>query len=123
MKAIKSESAPAALGSYSQAVEQGNMLWVSMQIGINSGNGELQTGFSAQMEQVMENLSAVMKAGGYDWGNVVKVSIYLADLGDFSEMNGIYARYLQAPYPAREVVGVSSLPRGARVGVSLTAMK
>jgi len=123
MKEIKSDRAPAALGSYSQAVEKQNVLWASMQIGIDAVSGELQESFDGQMNVIMNNLEAVIEAGGYDWNMVVKVSVYLADMNDFGEMNSIYARYLQAPYPAREVVEVSKLPRGAKIGVSLTAMK
>ncbi|MCF7919288.1 MAG: Rid family detoxifying hydrolase [Candidatus Cloacimonetes bacterium] len=123
MRVIHSEKAPAALGCYSQAVERQGMLWTSMQIGIVADSGELAENFAGQMQQIMENLGAILEAGGYEWGKVVKVSIYLADLADFSEMNGIYTKYLHLPYPAREVVEVRSLPRGARAGVSLIAMK
>lgn len=123
MREIRTEFAPAALGIYSQAVEKHNTLWASMQIGINARNGELEKSFASQMQQIMKNLGAVIEAGGYDWSMVVKVSVFLADLSDFSEMNEIYQKYLQSPYPAREVVEVKSLPLGAKAGVSLTAMK
>lgn len=121
--AIATTQAPQAIGPYSQAVSAGAWLFCSGQIGLDPATGELVAGgVDAETNRVLENLRAVLAAGGATLGDVVRTTIYLVDLGDFGRVNEIYARYFRAPFPARATVGVASLPRGARVEIDAIAM-
>ena len=121
--AIATTQAPQAIGPYSQAVSAGAWLFCSGQIGLDPATGELVAGgVDAETNRVLENLRAVLAAGGATLGDVVRTTIYLVDLGDFGRVNEIYARYVRAPFPARATVGVASLPRGARVEIDAIAM-
>lgn len=117
---IETARAPAAIGTYSQAVRVGDHVYLSGQIGLNPQSGAMEEGFEAQVVRVFENLKAVAEAAGTDVGdvglrNVVKINIYLTDLTHFAKVNEVMARYFQPPYPARAAVGVKELPRGALV--------
>ena len=109
---INTDRAPAAIGTYSQAVRAGNTVYLSGQIPLDPHSGELVTGdIAAQIRQVFDNLAAVAEAAGGSLDNAVKLTVYLTDLGDFSTVNKIMAEYFSEPYPARAAVGVKSLPR------------
>lgn len=112
---ISTARAPAAIGTYSQAVRAGNTLYLSGQIGLDPATMTLVEGIEAQIEQVFANLKAVAEAAGASLDAAVKVNIYLTDLAHFTKVNEIMARYFSEPYPARAAVGVQSLPRGALV--------
>jgi reactive intermediate/imine deaminase len=118
MKSIVSTPhAPAAIGPYSQAVRVDNTLYLSGQIGLNPATMEMVAGIDAQIEQVLANLQAVITAAGANLSQVVRLTVYLTDLGNFGKVNEAMARIFQAPYPARAAVGVASLPRGALVEI------
>lgn len=112
---ISTPLAPAAIGTYSQAVRVGETVYLSGQIGIDPNTQQLVEGIEAQILRVFENLKAVAEAAGGSLADVVKINIYLADLAHFAKVNEIMARYFSEPYPARAAVGVKDLPRGALV--------
>lgn len=112
---IATEQAPQAIGTYSQAVRTGDTVYLSGQIGLNPVDMQLVEGIEAQIHQVFANLGAVCQAAGGGLKDIVKINIFLTDLGHFAKVNEIMARYFSQPYPARAAVGVASLPRGALV--------
>lgn len=114
---IHTEQAPKAIGPYSQAVRCGATVYLAGQIGLDPASMELVSGIEAQTERVFENLKAVAQAAGGDLRDVVKLTIYLTDLGNFARVNKIMATCFTAPYPARATVGVASLPRGALIEI------
>ena len=117
---INTEHAPAAIGTYSQAVRAGNTVYMSGQIPLNPITMEMVEGFEQQAVQVFENLKAVAEAAGGSLKDIVKLNIYLTDLGNFATLNDEMGRYFRAPYPARAAVGGASLPRNA--GVEMEAV-
>ena len=112
---IKTEDAPQAIGTYSQAVKAGNTVYLSGQIGLDPSTMQLVEGIENQIHRVFQNLQAVAVASGGSLADVVKLNIFLTDLGHFGRVNEIMAQYFKEPYPARAAVGVASLPRGALV--------
>ena len=113
---IKTDGAPKAIGTYSQAVRAGDTLYVSGQIPLDPASGELVGGDTeAQIRRVFENLQAIIQAAGADFSQVVKLNVYLTDLKHFALVNQVMAQYFREPYPARAAVGVASLPRGSQV--------
>ena len=112
---IQTADAPAAIGTYSQAVRVDNTVYMSGQIGLDPATMQLADGVEAQIHQVFRNLAAVAAAAGGSLADVVKLNVFLTDLGNFSQVNEIMAGYFAAPYPARAAVGVAALPRGALV--------
>lgn len=112
---IATPAAPAAIGTYSQAVKVGGTVYLSGQIGLDPASMQLVEGIEAQIHQVFANLRAVATAAGGSLADVVKLNVFLTDLGHFAKVNEIMAQYFQQPYPARAAVGVASLPRGALV--------
>jgi reactive intermediate/imine deaminase len=119
---ISTPLAPAAIGTYSQAVRVGNTLWVSGQIPLDPATKELVDGdMEAQVRRVFENLKAIVTAAGIGLDDVVKVTVFLVDLSHFALVNQVMAQYFREPYPARAAVGVASLPRGAQVEVECIA--
>ena len=115
---IATDQAPAAIGPYSQAVRCGNLLFSSGQIPLDPASGQLVGGdISVQARRVFDNLRAVFAAAGGTMDQVVRVGIYLTDLGDFAAVNAVMAEYFNAPYPARSTIEVAGLPRGAQVEV------
>lgn len=113
---IATDAAPAAIGTYSQAVAVGNTVYLSGQIPLVPATMQLVEGdFSAQVHQVFHNLQAVCEAAGGDLNGIVKLNIFLTDLSHFATVNSIMAEYFQQPYPARAAIGVAALPRGAAV--------
>ncbi len=112
---VSSAAAPAAIGTYSQAVRAGDTVYLSGQIGLDPKTMLLEEGIDAQIERVFSNLTAVAEAAGATLADVVKLNIYLTDLANFTRVNEAMARYFHEPYPARAAVGVKELPRGALV--------
>ena len=112
---ISRSKAPAAIGTYSQAVQVGDTVYLSGQIGLDPASMQLVEGIDAQIVRVFENLKAVVEAAGGSLADVVKLNIYLTDLGHFGKVNETMARYFSEPFPARAAVGVAALPRGALV--------
>jgi reactive intermediate/imine deaminase len=115
---IHTDSAPKAIGPYSQAVRVGQTVYLSGQIPLDPATTELVGGdITAQTRRVFENLTAVCTEAGGSLADIVRVGIYLTDLGDFAAVNAVMAEYCKQPYPARSTIGVSALPRGARVEI------
>jgi reactive intermediate/imine deaminase len=112
---ISTSQAPAAIGTYSQAIRAGNTVYLSGQIPLDPQSMQLVEGFEAQTVQVFENLKAVIEAAGGSFADLVKLNIFLTDLSHFAKVNEVMGRYFQQPYPARAAIGVASLPRGAMV--------
>lgn len=112
---IATDQAPQAIGTYSQAVRAGNTVYLSGQIGLDPATMNMVDGIEAQVHRVFSNLKAVTEASGGSLADVVKLNVFLTDLGNFSLVNTIMAEYFSQPYPARAAVGVASLPRGALV--------
>jgi len=119
---VRSESAPAPVASYSQAVKAGPFLFLSGQIGLDPKTGRMvQGGVEAETRQVLDNLGAVLAAAECSYGDVAKVTVYLADMNEFPAFNAVYAGYFGTEPPARATVGVAALPRGARVEIEAVA--
>lgn len=112
---ISTPKAPAAIGTYSQAVKVGDTVYLSGQIGLDPSSMQMVEGIDAQIERVFENLKAVAEAAGGSLADVVKLNVFLTDLGNFAKVNEAMARYFSEPFPARAAIGVASLPRGALV--------
>ncbi len=112
---ISTANAPAAIGTYSQAVKVDGTVYLSGQIGLDPASMQLVDGIDAQIHQVFKNLSAVCEAADGSLADIVKLNVFLVDLGNFAKVNEIMGQYFQQPYPARAAVGVASLPRGALV--------
>jgi reactive intermediate/imine deaminase len=120
---VSTPAAPAAIGPYSQAVQAGDLLFVSGQIPLDPATGQLVAGdVRAQTERVLANLMAILDAAGCTASDVVRTTIYLIDLAHFATVNEIYARFFESPYPARSTVQVSALPRGSQVEIDAIAL-
>ena len=123
-KAIVSPNAPAPIGPYNQAILTGNTLYLSGQIALDPKSGELRLdNIKEETRQVMENLGAVLREAGFDYCDLVKCSIFLSDMGLFSEVNEVYAAYFENIPPARETVAVKTLPKNVNVEISGIAVK
>ncbi len=121
-RGLVAPNAPAAIGPYSQAVTAGGFLFTSGQIPLDPSTGRMTSGdAAAQTRRVMTNLAAVLDAAGASWADVVKATIYLADLADFAAVNDVYASFVGEPAPARATVQAAALPKGARVEIDLIA--
>ena len=119
---IATPNAPAAIGTYSQAVQCGSTLYVSGQIPLDPVTAELVKGdIDAQIRRVFENLKAILSAADTDFAAVAKLNVFLTDLGHFQQVNKVMAEYFQQPYPARAAIGVAALPRGAAVEIDCIA--
>ena len=123
MKSVISTSkAPAAIGPYSQAIQVGNLLYASGQIPIDPSTGSIvDGGIKEQTRQSLLNIQAILEEAGLSFANVIKTTVFLADINDFADMNGIYAEFFSEPYPARSAVAVKSLPKGALVEIEVVA--
>jgi 2-iminobutanoate/2-iminopropanoate deaminase len=121
--AIESKKVPAPIGPYSQAIVANGMVYTSGQIAIDPKTGEYTpSDIEAEAELVMKNLEALLEASGADFSSVVKTSIFLQSMSDFAQVNAIYAKYMVAPFPARETVEVAQLPKSAKVEISMIAI-
>ena len=124
MKPIQTSGAPAAIGPYSQAIETQGWVFCSGQIGLDPKSGALVAGgIEAETRTALENLREVLAEAGLGFHDIIKTTIFLADLGDFDVVNRIYGEHLSAPYPARSTVQAAALPRKARVEIEAIAMK
>ena len=121
-QAISSPDAPKAIGPYSQAVRAGQLLFVSGQVPLDPATGRIVDGdIAAQTRRVFANLAAVLAAGGRSFADVVRTTVFLADMNDFAAVNEVYGQYFLEPYPARATVQVARLPKDARVEIDLIA--
>ena len=123
MKQISTDKAPAAIGPYSQAIDLGNMVFVSGQIPVNPETGAMADSVAEQAHQSLNNLESILKECGLSMQNVVKTVVFLADLNDFAEVNEVYAQHFSAPYPARSCVQVAAIPKGAKLEIECIAVK
>ena len=124
-KEIKTENAPQAIGPYSQAIEANGFVFASGQIAIDPATGDLDAGLDVEQQtrQVLKNLKAVLEAAGSSMAQVVKCTVFLQDLNDYSAMNAVYGEFFPAPYPARAAVEVSRLPKDVKVEIEAIAVK
>ena len=123
-KVIATKAAPAAIGPYSQAIEVGNMLFASGQIPINPATSEIvEGGIKEQTTQVFSNIKAVLEEAGYAFDNIVKTTVFLADMSLFADMNAVYVTQFSGAFPARSAVAVKELPKRALVEIELIAIK
>lgn len=120
---IATEKAPGAIGPYSQAVEVGNLVFTSGQIPLDPATGTMPEGIEAQTRQSLTNVKNILEAAGLSLDDVVKTTVFLADMSLFAPMNAVYAEFFQAPYPARSAVAVREIPKGALVEVETIAVK
>lgn len=123
MQSINTHRAPAAIGPYSQAVMMNNALFVSGQLGIDPNSGQMPQGFEEQAQLVFANLKAILEAAGMSFAHVVKVTVFLKDMDNFSLLNELYSRTFSAPHPAREAIEVARLPKDGLIEISVIAMK
>ena len=123
-KVISTEKAPAAIGPYSQAKMTGNFLFASGQIPVDPATGEVAGDkIETQAEQSCKNVGAILEEAGLALSNVVKTTVYLADMGDFAAMNEVYSQFFAQPFPARSAIAVKALPKGALVEVEVVAAR
>src|SRR5450759_1118905 len=122
-QAISTSDAPAAIGPYSQAIVAGELVFCSGQLGLDPATGELVTGVEAQAERALRNLTAVLAAAGATWGEVVKTTVFLADITDFTAVNAVYATFMPDPPPARSTFAVGALPKGGRIEIEAVARR
>lgn len=123
-KIIHTTNAPAAIGPYSQAVEVNGTLYISGQVPVNPATGQIvEGGITAQTQQVMRNIGAILKEAGYDFSDVVKSTCLMADMNDFKAMNEVYGSYYQTTPPARAAFAVKALPLGALIEIETIAVK
>ncbi|MFN2432425.1 MAG: RidA family protein [Gemmatimonadota bacterium] len=121
-QAVHTDGAPSAIGPYSQAIRAGDWLFTAGQVALDPATGEMVQGSAAQQaERVLRNLFAVLSAAGLESRHVAKTTVFLTDLADFAAVNEVYARFFEAPFPARSTVQVAALPRGARIEIDLLA--
>lgn len=121
-EAIATQAAPAAVGPYSQAIKRAGMVFASGQLGLDPATGKLREGVEAQAHQVLANLKAVLAAAGAEMGDVVKTTLFLANMSDFAAVNAIYATAFPAPPPARSTIQVAALPLGGLVEIEAIAV-
>lgn len=123
MKLISTDKAPAAIGPYSQALDLGNIVYLSGQIPVNPETGEMAASIEEQTTQSMKNVEAILKEAGLTLSHVVKTTIFLSNLADFAAMNAVYESFLEKPYPARSCVQVAAIPKGAKVEIECIAVR
>ena len=124
MKALHTTQAPAAIGPYSQAIEANGFVYTSGQLPIDPATGEFaEGGIKGQTRQSLRNVSSILEEAGIDMSHVVKTTVFLADMGDFAEMNEVYSTFFSAPSPARSAVAVTTLPKNALVEIECVAVK
>ena len=124
MKALHTDKAPAAIGPYSQAIEVNGMVFASGQIPLDPSTGNVvEGGIKEQTRQALTNAKAIMEAAGLSLANVVKTTVFMADMNDFAAINEVYATFFSEPYPARSAVAVKALPKGVLVEVECIAAR
>ena len=123
IKRISTDKAPAAIGPYSQALDTGNMLFISGQIPIDPQTGNMADTVEEQAKQVLTNVQNILAKAGLTMANVVKTTVFLSHLGDFAKVNEVYASFFAEPYPARSCVQVAAIPKGAKVEIETIAVR
>ncbi|WP_226037208.1 RidA family protein [Aquibacillus saliphilus] len=123
IKQVQTDKAPQAIGPYSQAIDLGDLVFVSGQIPINPATGDIVQGIKEQTDQVMKNIEAVLDEAGLAFSNVAKFTIYITNMDDFAVINEAYAKFLTEPYPARATVEVSRLPKGIGIEIDVIAKR
>lgn len=123
MQAIKTDKAPKAIGPYSAAIKTNNTLYISGQLGINPETSELEKDIVSQTRRSLENIKAILNEAGMDMSDVVKTTVLLSDINNFSKMNEVYETYFKEPYPARAAFEVAALPKGGLVEIEAVAIK
>lgn len=122
MNAISTKKAPAAIGPYSQAIRVGNIVYTSGQIPLDPATGAfVEGGIKEQTRQALTNIKAILEEAGTSMDNVVKTTVFMANMDDFADMNAVYAEFFTEPYPARSVVAVKTLPKGALIEIEVIA--
>ena len=122
MEVISTKKAPAAIGPYSQAIQVGNLVYTSGQIPIDPATGTfVEGGIIEQTRQSLTNVKAILEEAGLTMANVIKTTVFMADMNDFADMNSVYAEFFKEPYPARSAVAVKTLPKGALVEIEVFA--
>jgi len=120
--AISTSKAPAAIGPYSQAIQVGNQVYTSGQLPIDPATGSFpEGGIKEQTRQSLKNVQAILESAGLSMANVVKTTVFLADMGDFADMNAVYSEFFTEPYPARSAVAVKTLPKSAQIEIEVIA--
>lgn len=122
-KQISTSAAPGAIGPYSQAIDTGSLVFISGQIPVNPATGEIPEGITAQAAQSLANVKAILAEAGLSVDNVVKTTVFLADMNDFAAMNTVYADNFTAPFPARSAVAVKTLPKNVLVEIEVIALR
>lgn len=122
-KVISTPNAPGAIGPYSQAIDTGSFVFISGQIPVNPATGEIPEGITAQTQQSINNIKAILDEAILSIDNVVKTTVFLADMGDFAAMNAVYAENFTEPYPARSAVAVKELPKQVLVEIEVIALR
>ena len=122
-EAIRTDAAPPALGPYSQAIVAGDLVFTAGQLGGDPRSGQLPEGIEAQTLQALRNIASVLEAAGAGWKDVVKTTVFLADMSDFAAFNAVYAEVLEEPFPARSTVEAAALPKGARIEIDAIAVR
>ena len=123
-KVIKTAKAPSAIGPYSQAIQEGNLVYTSGQIPIDPSTGVfVEGGIKEQTRQSLQNVKSILEEAGLTMSDVLKTTVFMADMNDFAEMNAVYAEFFTEPYPARSAVAVKTLPKGALVEIEVVAGK
>ena len=121
-KTISTAKAPAAIGPYSQAIQVGNLVYTSGQIPIDPATGNLvEGGIKEQARQALKNIQAILQEAGLSMENVIKTTVFMADMNDFADMNAVYGEFFSEPYPARSAVAVKTLPKGALTEIEVIA--
>jgi 2-iminobutanoate/2-iminopropanoate deaminase len=121
---IQTDRAPAAIGPYSQAIESGKIIFTAGQIPLTPDGGDLtKAPVEEQTKQVLENLKGILESAGSSLGHVLKTTVFMTDLNDFSSMNKMYSQYFSEPFPARSTVQVAALPKGAKIEIEAVANK
>jgi 2-iminobutanoate/2-iminopropanoate deaminase len=120
---ILSDTAPQALGPYSQGILAGDLIFTAGQLGGDPRTGELANGIEAQTLQALSNIASVLDAAGAGWADVVKTTVFLADMADFAAFNAVYAEVVEEPFPARSTVAAAALPKGALVEIDAIAVR
>ena len=119
---VQTDTAPAAIGPYSQAVEANGFLFISGQLGIDPSTGNLGDGVEEQARHSMQNIGSILKAAGLDYRNIVRTGIFLKDMSDFQQVNEIYAGFFESDFPARATIAVGGLPKDASVEIEAVAL-
>lgn len=123
MKVVSTKNAPAAIGPYSQALDMGGMVFVSGQIPVDPATGAMAATVEEQAAQSLTNLKNILAEAGLGMSDVIKTTVFLADLGDFAAVNGVYAKFFSAPYPARSCVQVAAIPKNSKLEIECIAVR